>query len=65
MRPSAELDTLVWVPIAEARQLDIPTITSVILEELENRLADDGSLSVKAPVPYYHMVRGSFIRETL
>ncbi len=65
MRPSEELEELVWVPIEEARTLDIPTITSVIVEELENRLADDDTLAATVPLPYYHVVRGQFIRETL
>src|SRR5580692_2119332 len=37
--PDAELVDLVWMPIGEARHLDVPAITAVVLEELEARVA--------------------------
>ena len=37
--PDSELVELVWVPIADATQLDMPTITGVVLEELAARVA--------------------------
>ena len=61
--PQAELVELVWLPITEARQLDIPTITAVALEELQERIA--AGMSHDHPVPFYHMVRKRFIREVL
>ena len=33
--PDAELVELVWMPLAEAKQLDMPAVTGVMLEELE------------------------------
>ena len=39
--PTNELEELVWLPIAEAKQADIPGITRTVLEELERRLERD------------------------
>jgi 8-oxo-dGTP pyrophosphatase MutT (NUDIX family) len=61
--PDAELVELVWMPLAEVRALDMPAVTSVMLEELEARIAD--GLAHDLPVPFYRMVRGSFMRELL
>ncbi len=61
--PDGEFDDLVWIPLSEARRLDLPTITVVVLEELEARLAD--GLERDSPVPFYRMVRGRFTRELL
>ena len=63
MRPSEELEKLVWMPVTETSELKLPTITSVVLEELSGRLKEDPDLSRDLPVPYYHWVRGRFIRE--
>lgn len=61
--PNAELVELVWMPITKARQLDIPTITAVALEELQERIA--AGMSHDHPVPFYHMLHGRFVREML
>ncbi len=61
--PDAELVELVWVGLPEARRLDLPAITTVILEELEARLA--AGFIPELPVPFYREVRGSFVREAL
>ena len=37
---SEELSHLQWVPLQEARALDLPFITEVVLAELEARVAD-------------------------
>jgi len=42
--PNAELVELVWLPITEARSLDMPGITAVVLEELHELL--DGLMFV-------------------
>lgn len=55
-----ELVELIWVPIVEAKQLDLPTITQVVLDELERRTAE--GLDRTSPVPFYRMLRGRFIR---
>lgn len=61
--PDSELVELVWVPIAEATRLDMPTITGVVLEELLARVK--AGMGHDLPVPYYFMVDGQFRRETL
>ena len=63
--PTNELEELVWLPLAKAREADIPDITRMILEELERRLADDPLLRPGGSVPLYRLVRNRFIREIL
>jgi len=58
---ASELVELTWVSIADARALDLPTITAVVLDELTARI--EAGFSPMLPVPYYHMVRGAFVRE--
>ena len=59
----AELVELTWLPIVEARELDLPTITGVILQELLDRVA--AGFGHDLPVPFYRMQRGTFLRELL
>lgn len=59
----AELVELVWLPISEAHKLDMPTITAVILRELEARVA--AGLAHDLPVPFYRMIHRRFRRESL
>jgi 8-oxo-dGTP pyrophosphatase MutT (NUDIX family) len=61
--PDKELVELVWLPLNEARQLDIPGITAVALEELEDRIA--AGMSHDHPVPLYRMLHKRFVREIL
>jgi 8-oxo-dGTP pyrophosphatase MutT (NUDIX family) len=64
--PTNELEEQVWLPLAEAAQADIPTITRTILGELEKRLAYDPLLRPGGgEVPFYRLVRGRFTREAL
>lgn len=63
--PTGELEEIVWLPLAEARRGDIPSITRTILDELERRLEDDPLLRPGGPVPYYRMVGNRFARDTL
>ncbi|MGP2491866.1 NUDIX hydrolase [Mesorhizobium sp. PUT5] len=63
--PTNELEELAWLPIAEAKQVDIPSITRTVLEELEERLARDPGLSPGAAVPFYRLVHAHFRRELL
>ncbi len=58
---ASELVELVWVSIEDARGLNLPTITTVVLDELAARL--EAGFSPMLPVPYYHMIRGAFVRE--
>jgi len=61
--PEAELVELVWLPITEARRLDVPVITAVALEELQDRIAT--GMSHDHPVPFYRMLHKRFVREML
>ncbi len=50
-----ELSHLHWVPVREARQLDLPFITEVVLAELAALLksSDGGPLTEPADVPFF------------
>jgi 8-oxo-dGTP pyrophosphatase MutT (NUDIX family) len=61
--PAAELVELTWVPIAKARGLDLPSITRLILEDLEARIAT--GFGHELPVPLYRTIRGRNVRELL
>jgi len=61
--PDAELTELVWMTLAEAKTLDMPAVTGVMLEELDARIAD--GFGHDLPVPMYSMPRGRFRRELL
>jgi 8-oxo-dGTP pyrophosphatase MutT (NUDIX family) len=61
--PDKELVELAWVEVEEARQLDLPPITVVMLEELERR-AEDG-FGHDLPVPFYYERQKRFVRELL
>ncbi|ESY74564.1 MULTISPECIES: NUDIX hydrolase [unclassified Mesorhizobium] len=63
--PTNELEELVWLPLAKAREADIPDITRMILDELQRRLAHDPLLRPAGPVPFYRLVRNRFTRELL
>ena len=61
--PDAEFVELVWLPITQARTLDMPGITAVVLEELADRIA--AGMSHDYPVPLYRMLHKRFVREIL
>ena len=61
--PDAELIELVWMPLKDAKALDMPAVTSVMLDELDERIAE--GLGHALPVPFYRMVRGNVVRELL
>jgi 8-oxo-dGTP pyrophosphatase MutT (NUDIX family) len=61
--PDAELDEVVWIAIAEAKRLDLPTITQVVVEELEARIAR--GFGPDLPVPFFHVQHGRFVRDLL
>jgi 8-oxo-dGTP pyrophosphatase MutT (NUDIX family) len=63
--PTDELEELVWLPIAEARQADVPEITKTILGDLGQRLAEDPRLTPGGPAPFYRMIRNRFTRDLL
>jgi hypothetical protein len=61
--PDTELVELVWIPIEEAKRLDMPAITGVALDELEQRVT--AGLTHDLPVPFYRMRHRRFARVTL
>ena len=61
--PDKELVELVWLPITEARRLDMPGITAIALEELQDRMAS--GMSDDHPTPLYRMLHKRFVRELL
>jgi 8-oxo-dGTP pyrophosphatase MutT (NUDIX family) len=61
--PDSELVELAWIPIKDARTLDMPAVTGVILEELEARIAQ--GFGHDLPVPFYKFIGNRFIRELL
>ncbi len=61
--PDSELVELAWVTIAEAKTLDLPPITAVILSELEARIA--AGFGHELPVPFFYQRHGRFMRELL
>ena len=63
VHPDAELVELVWMPISEARSLDMPTITGVVLQELEARVS--AGFGHDLPVPFYRMPRKVFFRDLI
>jgi hypothetical protein len=61
--PDSELTELVWVTLSEAKKLDIPRITGMILDEIQLRL--DGGLKPYLPVPYFRQVGKTYQRELI
>jgi 8-oxo-dGTP pyrophosphatase MutT (NUDIX family) len=61
--PDSELVELVWLPIAEAKKHDLPTITQVALDELEARVAK--GFGHDLPSPFYRMLHKKFVRAEL
>ncbi len=57
-----ELSDLEWHSIAQARALELPNITRVVLEDLGERLAAGALQSSELPVPFYHRRNGAFVR---
>lgn len=49
-RADDELSHISWVPLGEARALDLPFITEVVLSEVEARLLEGGG---DRPVPFF------------
>ena len=61
--PDSELVELVWLPIAEAKSQDLPTITQVALDELQARVAK--GFGHDLPSPFYRMLHKKFVRAEL
>lgn len=63
--PTKELEELSWLPLAEASQIDIPSITRMILQDLESRLSDDPLFEKHAGAPFYRLVNNVFQRDII
>jgi 8-oxo-dGTP pyrophosphatase MutT (NUDIX family) len=63
VHPEAELVELVWTPLDEARNLDLPSITHAALDDLAHAL--EGGLDKRRPRPFYREIRGKRLREQL
>jgi 8-oxo-dGTP pyrophosphatase MutT (NUDIX family) len=63
VHPEAELVELVWTPLDEARNLDLPSITHAALDDLAHAL--EGGLDKCRPRPFYREIRGKRLREQL
>lgn len=61
--PHAELVELKWLTLKDALKEDLPSITTVVLEELGERIAK--GFAPELPVPFYYMQRKVFQREVL
>ncbi|MDI6625894.1 MAG: NUDIX hydrolase, partial [Brevundimonas sp.] len=57
---SGELDEIAWLPLDEARAVDLPAITRFVLGEVSERLTHP-----HRPLPFVRMVRGSHVIEHL
>lgn len=60
-----ELSRLDWMTIEDARGLDLPAITRVILEDLLEFLQSEPGGVEAWPVPFYHHQNGKFRRDLL
>ncbi|RBP13775.1 NUDIX domain-containing protein [Roseiarcus fermentans] len=63
VHPEAELVELVWTPLAQARDLDLPQITRLALDDLTAAL--ETGLDRRRPRPFYRELRGKRLREEL
>jgi 8-oxo-dGTP pyrophosphatase MutT (NUDIX family) len=61
--PDTELTELIWLPIGEASRLDMSAITTAMLEELSDRIAQ--GFGHDLPVPFYSMAHRRRTRELL
>jgi len=62
---NGELSELEWHQIAQARSLELPNITRVVLEDLLERMAAGPFDALNLPVPFYHRRQGSFRRDLI
>jgi 8-oxo-dGTP pyrophosphatase MutT (NUDIX family) len=61
--PASEFVEIVWVPLREARQLDMIDITGFVLEEVQCRMAL--GMRHDLPVPFYHGPLNRRVRDEL
>jgi 8-oxo-dGTP pyrophosphatase MutT (NUDIX family) len=61
--PEAELVELVWIPLDEAKSLELMAITEIVLETLREQIA--AGFSHDLPVPFHRMIRGRRMQDLL
>jgi 8-oxo-dGTP pyrophosphatase MutT (NUDIX family) len=61
--PQSELIELAWVSLGEAKALDLPAITHVVLDELRARIA--AGFAPELPAPFFYSVRRAWRRDNL
>jgi 8-oxo-dGTP pyrophosphatase MutT (NUDIX family) len=61
--PDTELTELVWLPITDASRLDMPAITTAVLEELSARI--EAGFAHDLPVPFYRVLNRRRARSLL
>jgi len=62
---SGELQGLHWLSIDDARSLDLPNITRVILDELDERLSLSRAAQSRRAVPFIYFRNGNAIRDAI
>lgn len=60
-----ELSDLEWHSIAQARSLELPNITRVVLEDLGERIVAGALQRTDIAVPFYHRRNGNFHRDLI
>lgn len=60
-----EFTAIEWFTLSEARQQDLPIITRIILDDLEERLLAGTLHDLNTPVPFYFMRGACFHRKLL
>ena len=60
--PTDELEDLRWIKLGEADNVALARITTVILNELEERLRVDPNLVADRPIPHHRMRNRAFVR---
>jgi 8-oxo-dGTP pyrophosphatase MutT (NUDIX family) len=60
-----ELSGLDWLTLDDARGLDLPNITRLVIEDLQAQLTDGSLDAGRNPVPFYYARGGSFRRDLL
>jgi 8-oxo-dGTP pyrophosphatase MutT (NUDIX family) len=63
--PTNELEEIVWLPLSEAKNADVPAITRTVLDDLESQLKEDPLLSPGGSAPFYYMRHNRFCRDVL
>lgn len=61
--PDAELTEIAWVDLSAARKLDLPRITRLVLDDLEQAAATE--FAEHHPIPFYFERYGKALREFL